>query len=61
MALFEPGPIADKTITAEVCAHHLWFSDADYEHLGHRIKCNPAIKSALDRDALWQSLKEEPD
>jgi dihydroorotase len=44
-------------ITAESCVHHLWFCDSDYERLGNRIKCNPAIKSANDRDALREAVK----
>jgi dihydroorotase len=44
-------------ITAEACVHHLWFSDADYGNLGNRIKCNPAIKSATDRDALREAVR----
>ncbi|MDR0724777.1 MAG: dihydroorotase [Prevotellaceae bacterium] len=43
-------------ITAEVCVHHLWFDDSDYKNLGNRIKCNPAIKSANDRDALREAV-----
>jgi dihydroorotase len=39
-------PLAEKRITAEVCVHHLWFDAGDYERLGNRIKCNPAIKDA---------------
>lgn len=58
MALFEPGLVEKKQITAEVCVHHLWFSDADYPKLGSRIKWNPAIKSEADRKALFQALKE---
>jgi dihydroorotase len=58
MALFEPGPIDGKRITAEACIHHLMFSDADYEVLGSRIKCNPAIKTAEDRAALLAALRE---
>lgn len=45
-----------KRITAEVCVHHLWFSDEDYARLGAKIKWNPAIKSASDRDALLEGL-----
>ncbi|HNX79526.1 MAG TPA: amidohydrolase family protein, partial [Prolixibacteraceae bacterium] len=45
-----------KNITAEVCVHHLWFTDQDYSRLGSRIKWNPAIKSAEDREALWTAL-----
>lgn len=56
MHLFEPGAIENKHITAEACVHHLWFSDQDYPRLGNFIKCNPAIKSAMDRDALIQAL-----
>ena len=52
LALFERGPIEAKRITAEVCAHHLWFDESSYATLGTKIKCNPAIKTAADRDAL---------
>ena len=48
----------DKKITSEVCAHHLWFTDDDYNRLGSKIKWNPAIKSKDDRDALWKALKD---
>lgn len=56
LSLFEAGPIENKRITAEACIHHLWFSDQDYPQLGNLIKCNPAIKSASDRDALIRAL-----
>jgi len=56
LSLFEAGPIENKHITAEVCVHHLWFSDQDYSRLGNLIKCNPSIKSSKDRDALMQAL-----
>jgi dihydroorotase len=51
-------PLEKKRITAEVCVHHLWFHDADYERLGMLIKWNPAIKSMDDRDALLNALLE---
>lgn len=56
LGLFEPLPIERKRITAEVCVHHLWFSDQDYARLGNLIKCNPSIKKTSDRDALIQAL-----
>ncbi|MDR1171847.1 MAG: dihydroorotase [Bacteroidales bacterium] len=49
-------PLSQKRITAEVCVHHLCFSDADYERYGARIKWNPAIKTAADRKQLFESL-----
>ena len=49
-------PLSQKRITAEVCVHHLWFSDADYERYGARIKWNPAIKTADDRRRLFDAL-----
>lgn len=49
-------PLRDKKITAEVCVHHLWFSDQDYAEKGNFIKWNPAVKSAADRAALWEAL-----
>jgi len=57
MNLFENSfPLDKKKITAEVCIHHLWFSDEDYQNKGALIKWNPAIKSSKDRDALWEAL-----
>ncbi|MEO8802494.1 MAG: dihydroorotase [Rudaea sp.] len=58
LALFEPGPIAGKKITAETCVHFLRFCDEDYATQGGRIKCNPAIKTANDRDALIRALAD---
>ncbi|SHG96136.1 dihydroorotase [Winogradskyella jejuensis] len=49
-------PLKDKKITAEVCIHHLWFTDEDYKTKGSRIKWNPAVKTAEDRDGLWKAL-----
>ena len=60
MILFDNDlPLAEKRITAEVCIHHLWFSDEDYEHLGMLIKWNPAVKTKLDREILIESLLED--
>ena len=59
LELFEPGPINDKLITAEACIHHLYFDDSDYETLGNRIKCNPAIKTRQDREALLAAVRED--
>ncbi len=57
MSLFSNNqPLTDKKITAEVCVHHLWFSDEDYETKGTLIKWNPAIKKSSDRQALWDAL-----
>jgi dihydroorotase len=49
-------PLKDKKITAEVCIHHLWFDDRDYNDKGAMIKWNPAIKTAADRDALFNAV-----
>jgi dihydroorotase len=59
MKLFSPGKIADKHITAEVCVHHLWFDEHDYISKGNLIKWNPAIKSAADKAALWEALRND--
>ena len=58
LALFEHGPVADKRITAETCVHFLRYSDADYATLAGKIKCNPAIKAASDREALTRALAD---
>ena len=52
-------PLKDKKITAEVCIHHLWFSDEDYDKKGTLIKWNPAVKSSADREALWKALLDD--
>ncbi len=57
MSLLDASPLEEKRITAEVCVHHLWFTDADYRRLGARIKWNPAVKTAADRSALRNALK----
>jgi dihydroorotase len=57
LSLFTSGPIEKKQITAEACAHHLWFCDDDYSQLGHLIKCNPSIKAASDRAALLAAVR----
>lgn len=49
-------PRSQKKITAEACLHHLWFSESDYERLGTRIKWNPSIKRAEDRDAILKAV-----
>lgn len=58
MSLFRSDiPLKEKRITAEVCVHHLWFNDSDYEKYGNRIKWNPSIKSENDRLALIEAVK----
>ena len=52
-------PLEEKQITAEVCIHHLWFSDEDYKEKGTLIKWNPAVKTANDREELWKALLDD--
>lgn len=52
-------PLKEKRITAEVCVHHLHFTADDYEKLGYLIKCNPAIKAAKNKEALWKALLDD--
>lgn len=49
-------PLKDKKITAEVCVHHLTFTDKDYETKDTLIKWNPAVKTQEDKDQLWEAL-----
>jgi dihydroorotase len=51
--------LSEKKITAEVCIHHLWFTDADYKTKGTKIKWNPAIKTQKDKDGLWKALNDD--
>jgi dihydroorotase len=59
LALFEKGPLGDKRITAEACAHHLFFDESWYPEKGADIKCNPAIKGMNDRKALLEAVAED--
>src|SRR5690554_2979235 len=52
-------PLKDKKIPAEVCIHHLFFSDKDYEEKGNFIKWNPAVKTAQDREQIWEALLDD--
>ena len=52
-------PLEEKQITAEVCVHHLWFTDVDYENKGTHIKWNPAVKTQKDKDGLWKALLDD--
>ena len=52
-------PLEEKQITAEVCVHHLWFTDDDYNKKGTFIKWNPAVKTQKDKDGLWKALLDD--
>lgn len=52
-------PLKEKKITAEVCVHHLWFTNKDYNNKGTLIKWNPAVKTPADKEGLWKALLED--
>ncbi|MCK4562474.1 MAG: dihydroorotase, partial [Flavobacteriaceae bacterium] len=52
-------PLEEKQITAEVCVHHLWFDDSDYDEKGTLIKWNPAVKTKKDKEGLWKALLDD--
>jgi dihydroorotase len=52
-------PLEEKQITAEVCIHHLWFDENDYENKGTLIKWNPAVKKKSDKEGLWRALLDD--
>ncbi|MCF0206317.1 MAG: amidohydrolase family protein, partial [Bacteroidales bacterium] len=58
ISLLSTENLEDKKITAEVCVHHLFFNNNDYESKGSRIKWNPSVKYESDRLALIQALKD---
>lgn len=58
MSLLEPGDISKKNVTGEVCVHHLWFTNDDYQKYGSRIKWNPAIKTIQDREELRKAVND---
>ncbi len=57
VALFQDLPTDTKHITAEACVHFTWFDESDYKNKGTLIKCNPAIKSAGDKAAIIEGIK----
>ena len=60
LELFENNiPLKDKKITAEVCIHHLWFDEKNYQKKGALIKWNPAIKKESDKQSLFQALLDD--
>jgi dihydroorotase len=59
MQLFSSGRVKEKNITAEVCIHHLWFDEKDYKIQGNLIKWNPSVKTAKDKEALWEALLQD--
>lgn len=59
LSLFTAGPIGEKRITAEACTPHLCFTDLDYIKLGARVKCNPSVKRATDREAIRQAINND--
>ena len=59
LELFSQGPVIDKNITAEVCVHHLFYSEKDYADKGSLIKCNPAVKTEKDRQGLLKAVLED--
>ena len=58
LELFTNEAVNGKRITAEACVHHLYFDERDYPEKGMLIKCNPAIKSRKDREALVGALRD---
>ena len=56
LEFFSTAPLSEKRITSEVCTHHLWFTADDYEQLDTKIKCNPAIKTVENREALRNAV-----
>ena len=59
LELFDRGPVAGKRITAEACVHHLFFDDTAYATHGSHVVCNPAIKTAADRAAIWEAVRDD--
>jgi len=60
ISLFDNSiPLKEKRITAEVCIHHLWFDESDYQKKGTLIKWNPAVKKKSDKEALFQALLDD--
>lgn len=56
--ILDRGPLRERKVTGEVCVHHLWFTDTDYDTKAQWIKWNPSIKTSADRDALRKAVAD---
>lgn len=56
MEMVRAAKSSNPSIIAETSCNYLWFSDEDYPRLGSKIKCNPAVKTPADREALREGL-----
>jgi dihydroorotase len=52
-------PLEEKNVTAEACIHHMWFSEEDYDAKGNLIKWNPAVKTSIDRENIFQAMLDD--
>ena len=50
--------LTNPEIVAETSCNYLWFSDEAYSRLGSRVKCNPSVKTASDKQALRNALRD---
>ncbi|GAC1630499.1 MAG: dihydroorotase [Nevskia sp.] len=57
LAFFSNAPLKDKQISVEACVHHLYFDESRYADLGAKLKCNPAVKTVADREALVAAVR----
>ena len=55
--LLSDETLANKRITGEICISHLMFNNTDYQSFGSKIKCNPAVKTIADQQALQKALQ----
>ena len=55
---FAPGDPRTKQISVEACVHHLYFDESSYATLGSKLKCNPSVKTATDREALVAAVRD---
>ena len=59
LAMLSEKPFSEKRITAETCPHYLIFDTLSYlAERGFLIKCNPAIKTTADRQALRRAVAD---
>ena len=58
LSFFTNAPLATKQISVEACVHHLYFDESRYADLGAKLKCNPAVKRAEDREALVKAVRD---
>jgi dihydroorotase len=58
LEMVRAAKLSNPEIIAETSCNYLWFTNEDYLRLRSKVKCNPSVKTADDREALRRGLAD---